>query len=279
MNEEQSKENAAIQMGDEPVVEGSDKEQPKTPKTKVKMQSTYALPASSAEALSKILKAYVIASKQGEVPVKYSDVAAVSGVSPATVSRNNSFLSESGFIASDRYGYYKPSPDTTQFAKQAPWDESGAKQFIRRQIDHTWYGETIRQLFQMHNTLTKSQQIKALGIKSAPDQSDASKLELLFDFLVYFDYVVPDDEGNYSLRQAEAAESKDAVDGMIEAVMAAESPIAGSLGEPTGGTQPGLLLPHVNLNINLTPATTDEELEALVKKVKFLLDSLRRETS
>lgn len=281
MNDDEIKEDGATQIGIESTEQGPDKTQPKASKTKTKMQSTHALPSSPPEVLSKILKAYVIASKQGADSVKYSDVAAVSGLHPTVVSRNNAFLSESGFILSERYGYYKPSPETTEFAKQAPWDEEGAKQFIRKQIDRTWYGETIQQQFQMYKALSKSQQIKALGIKSTPDESDASKLDLLFEFLLYFEYIVPDDEGNYIVRHDEISETGGAmhsVDDMISALVKGESPkavvdrIIDQVPEKIGAS---VFIPHINLNISITPSTTDEELASVVRKARYILDSLR----
>lgn len=285
MNDDEIKESSATQMDIESVEQSPDKTEPKVLKAKTKMQSTYALPSASPEVLSKILKAYVIASKQGGESVKYSDVAAVAGLHPTLVSRNNAFLSESGFILSERYGYYKPSPETTEFAKHAPWDEAGAKQFIRAQIDRTWFGETVQQQFQMFNKLNKSQQIKAFGIKSTPDESDASKLDFLFDFLVYFDYVVPDGEGNYTLRQNEISESRDSthsVDAMISAVIKGESPkvvVDRSIDQVPGKTESGVSIMNINLNINISPSATDEELNSIVRKAKFVLDSLRRTNS
>ena len=183
MNDDAAKDVTAGQAATESAEETREKMQVRPPRTKTKVESAYSLPCSSPEVLSKVLKAYVIASKHGAEAVKYSDVAAVAGLSPTTVSGNNSFLADSGFIVPERYGYYKPSPETIEFAKHAPWDEAGAREFMRKQIERTWFGETVRQQFQMFPTLTKSQQIRALGIKSSPPEGDAGKVDFLFDFL------------------------------------------------------------------------------------------------
>ena len=87
----------------------------------------------------------------------------------------------------ERHGYYKPSPEVTDYAKQAPWDEGNAKGHIRALIDKTWFGEIILQQFQLQSTLNRSQLIRAFGIKATPDPSDSDKLGLLVDFLQYFE--------------------------------------------------------------------------------------------
>jgi hypothetical protein len=283
MNDQAAKDITVPQAATESAEEIQQKTQLRLPKTKAKVESTYPLPFSSPEVLSKILKAYVIASKQGAEAVKYSDVGAVAGLAPSTVSSNNSFLADSGFIFSERYGYYKPSAETIEFAKHAPWDEVGAKRFIRKQIDGAWFGQTVRQQFQMFPTLTRSQQIRALGIKSSPPEADAGKLDFLFDFLAYFEYVVSDGEGNYTLQRDETpgtAEARHLVDAAIADVTEGESPshvVDKFVGRQPEQSQSNLSVPQVHININIMPSTTDEDLDSLVKKAKFVLDSLRRD--
>jgi hypothetical protein len=267
----------------QPAADSAEQAQDKAPvrPAKTKIQSAYSLPISRPEVLSKILKAYVIASKQGAEAIKYTDVAAVAGVHPTVVSANNSFLAESGFIVSERYGYYKPSPETIEFAKHAPWDEEGAKKFVRGQIDRTWFGETVRQQFQMFDTLTKAQQIKAFGIKSLPDESDANKLGFLFEFLVYFEYVIPDENGNYTLYRDETSEKTEGihpVDDMISDVIKGQSPndvIGKFVDREPARRKSDASGAQIHININITPSTTDEELDSLVRKAKFVIDSLR----
>jgi hypothetical protein len=253
---------------------------------RARIQSAYSLPRSGPEVLSKILKAYVIASKQGAEAIKYTDVAAVASLHPTVVSGNNSFLAESKFIVSERYGYYKPSPETIEFAKTAPWDEAGAKKFVRGQIDGTWYGETVRQQFQMFDTLTKDQQIRAFGLKSVADESDKNKLDFLFDFLVYFEYVIPDESGNYTLSRDETGEKKEGlrrINEIVSDVTKDLSPIDGPeefLGRASARPQPASPpAAQININININSSTTDEELEALVRKAKFVLDTIRENNS
>ena len=279
MNDDVIGNSAETQATTDSAVQTQDKTQPR--QIRAKIQSDYSLPRSGPDVLSKILKAYVIASKQGAEAIKYTDVAAVADLSPTLVSANNSFLAESKFIVSERYGYYKPSPETIEFAKSAPWDEVGAKKYIRAQIDGTWYGETVRQQFQMFDALTEEQQIRAFGLKSSADESDKNKLGYLFDFLVYFEYIVPDDSGNYSLRRGDTAEKKDgtqSAEDMISDVIKDHGPsdaIDNFTDRAPERHQSNPSVAQINININITPSTTDEELDVVVKKAKFVIDSLR----
>ena len=215
------------------------------------------MPYASPKILADILKAYVIASSQGTDPVAYKDVAVVANRHPTDVSKNNAFLSDSGFIVSERRGYFKPAPETTEFAKQAPWDDEGAKRHIRRLIDTTWYGQLVQQKFQMHNSQSKQDLIKAFGIKATPDQSDANRLDLLLEFLVYFDYLQVDEQGTYIRPQQE-------IDQLVPVTVRVADPIENiaprgpaavamdrSISEPIQITRSEFLAPRINLNMDL----------------------------
>lgn len=272
MDNEMNEEQLIPEAGEEVAVDIAEKKAPKGEKPVKKMASTFALPTSSPEVLSKILKAYVIASKQGSEAVKYTDVAAVASLHPSIVSRNNAFLSESGFITAERYGYYKPSPETTDYAKQAPWDEENAKSHIRSLIDRTWFGETVQQQFQMQSVLNRSQIIKAFGRKAMPDPADANKLGLLFDFLLYFEYLVADEGDNYILRSKD--EHAGEVSQALEVDRANENLPAEALPESTGEKPSGGVVARINVNLNLTLDTTDAELRLLVEKAKTAVNLL-----
>jgi hypothetical protein len=275
MDDKMKEEQSTPESGEEVTLEVAEKKTSKVEKPVPKMKSTYALPASSPEVLSKILKAYVIASKQGSEAVKYSDVAAVAALHPSIVSRNNAFLSEGGFITAERYGYYKPSPETTDYAKQAPWDEENAKGHIRALIDRTWFGETVQQQFQLQSTLNKSQLIRAFGSKATPDASDANRLGLLLDFLLHFEYLETDEQGNYIIRPK--GEHTVDLSHALDVYVVKEKPPAEAqplLPQSTGEIPSGGIVPRININLNLTPATTDEELELLIEKAKTALNLL-----
>jgi hypothetical protein len=259
-----------------PVDEESGKKPPRAEKAGGKIESAYALPASSPEVLAKILKAYVIASKQGAEAVKYTDVAAVAAIHPTLVSRNNAFLCEAGFILAERWGHFKPSPETTDYAKQAPWDEETAKGHIRSLIDRTWFGLTVQQQFQLQDTLTRTQLITAFGIKATPDTSDSNRLGLLLDFLMHFEYLLTDEKGNYIWRPRTepipvGASTRSEANITEEA---RDQEARGQLEQPAEQRRGAHSISQININLNLTSSTTDEELELLVKKAKAALNLL-----
>ncbi|MGA2076919.1 MAG: hypothetical protein ABSH52_25805 [Terriglobia bacterium] len=271
MDDETKEDQTSLELEGEAAQETVEK------KRLAKMQGTYALPASDPEKLSKILKAYVIASKQGAEAVKYTDVGAVAAIHPTEVSRNNTFLSEGGFIIAERYGYYRPSPEVTNYAKQAPWDEESAKAHIRSLIEKTWFGETVRQQFQLQSALNRSQLIRAFGIKATPDPSDANRLGLLVDFLVYFEYLLTDEQGNFIARSG--GEQISQASHSADAFVVDETPLTERI-QPllpqSPSERPSIEVScRVNVNLNLTPGTTDEELQSLVKKVKATIAMLQ----
>jgi hypothetical protein len=276
MNEEMNAEISPTETEGKIAQEAAAKKPSKPQKPGTKVESKYALPASNPEILSKILKAYVIASKQGAEAVRYTDVAVVAGLHPTAVSRNNAFLSEGGFILPERWGYFKPSPETTEYAKQAPWDDESAKDHIRKIIDKTWFGETVQQRLQLQSTLSKSDLIRAFGIKATPDPSDANRLGLLLDLLLHFGYLVADEQGNYIARPKQGAREVSVSHG-VDAFVSDEIPaveLPPVLPQSVEETRPGPITSQININLNLTAATTDEELELLVKKARTALNLL-----
>jgi len=280
MDDELKEDQTTPEQDEEAVQEAPDKKVARAEKRVPKMQSTYPLPASSPEIISKILKAYVIASKQGADAVKYTDVAAVAtDIHPTVISKNNAFLSEAKFITPERYGYYKPSPEVTNYAKQAPWDEESAKGHIRTVIGGTWFGETVQQQFQLQSTLNRSQLVKALGFKATPDESDKSRLDLLVDLLEHFEYIVAGENGDYVARPQDGQDVE--VSHGVDAYVIKEKPPAESRPLPP---EPSAQLPlshivcHVNLNLSLTPDTTDEQLASLVDKARTTIRMLLEPT-
>lgn len=268
---------------DQQIEQIGEKQVAKVDRAGRKMQSNYALPASSPESLVNILKAYVIASNQGTVAVNYSDVAAVAAMAAGTVSRNNAFLAECGFILVERYGYFKPSPETIEFAKSAPWDETGAKQYLRKIIDKTWFGQIVQQLFQLHKALTKSQLVKAFGLKATPDPSDANRLEFVIDLLRYVDYLSEDGDGNFTKSPIPEDEfqTPPTVDAAIDLVMQGEPPssvVNRLLERDVSETLAMRIVAHVNINLAISASTTDDELERVVAKARSAIQLLMKPT-
>jgi hypothetical protein len=179
----------------------SEAEQPKDSTLKArqaKMSALSALPKSSAELLVKIIKGYAVASNGGENQVNYKDVASVAGMAPTVVSGNNSFLEESGMLMSPKYGYYVPTEEAVRFAREAAWDEVGAKAHLRKLVAKSWYGQVTIQNLALRPNLTREELRKSLAIKCGATEADGNALGILTDFMLYTNLVVSDDGGAIS---------------------------------------------------------------------------------
>ncbi len=163
-----------------------------------KLSAEKSLPKAGADTLVKIIKGYAVASNGGEIQINYKDVASVAGISPTVVSANNAFLLDSQILSSPRYGYYVPSEGATRFAREAAWDEKGAKAHLRRLVLACWFGQVAVQNFALRSTLTRSELKRALAIKSGATEGDSTALEFLMDFLIYTGLVVENDNGSLS---------------------------------------------------------------------------------
>jgi hypothetical protein len=164
---------------------------PRTPK----LSAERALPQSNADQIVKIVKAYAVASNGGETQVNYKDVASAAGLHPTVVSRNNAFLEESQILTSPKYGYYLPSEGAVRFAREAAWDESGAKAHLRKIISSCWYGQVTVQNLTLRSSLAREELRKSLAIKCGAAEGDANALGFLIDFILYTNLAVSDENG------------------------------------------------------------------------------------
>ncbi len=160
-----------------------------------KLSAEMALPKSGAETLVKIIKGYAVASNGGETQVNYKDVASATDVAPTVVSSNNSFLLESQILASPKYGFYVPSESAVRFAREAAWDEAGAKAHLRKIVMGCWFGQVVIQNFTLRSNLAREDLKRGLAIKCGAAEGDSSSLEFLIDFIIYTGLVVENENG------------------------------------------------------------------------------------
>ena len=106
------------------------------------------------------------------------------------MSGNNSFLLESQILTSAKYGFYVPTENAVRFAREAAWDESGAKAHLRKIVLNCWYGQVVTQNFTLRSTLTREDLKRALAIKCGATEGDSTALEFLIDFIIYAGLVV-----------------------------------------------------------------------------------------
>ncbi|MCC6127036.1 MAG: hypothetical protein IT426_18915 [Pirellulales bacterium] len=160
-----------------------------------KLSAELALPQSGADTLVKIIKGYAVASNGGETPITYKDVASAAGLNSTLVSRNNRFLADSEILSSPKYGYYVPNEGAIRFAREAAWDEVGAKSHLRRIAAGCWFGQVSIQIFTLRPTLTKEEFKKSLAIKCGASEGDSNALDYLIDFIIYTGLIDVDENG------------------------------------------------------------------------------------
>ncbi len=183
-----------------------------------------ALPQTSAETLVKIIKGYAIASNGGQTKINYKDVASVAGLNPNLVSGNNKFLLESQILTSPQYGYYIPTENAVRFAREAAWDEAGAKAHLRKVIAYSWYGQVAMQNFVLRAKLTRAELKRSLAIKCGATEGDSSALDFLIDFMIYTDLIAADEKGTLGKGQDGADGHRPAaIIELIDNSLAAES--------------------------------------------------------
>jgi len=121
--------------------------------------------------------------------------------------------------------------------------------------------------------------VKALGFKATPDESDKSRLDLLVDLLEHFEYIVAGENGDYVARprdgqDVEVSHGADAY--IIKEILPGESrPLPP---ESSSELPRSHIVCHVNLNLSLTPDTTDEQLASLVDKARTTMRMLLKPT-
>lgn len=198
------------------------------PRSRVpRLSAQKALPQTSAESLVKIIKGYAIASNGGQTKINYKDVASVAGLSPTVVSANNKFLLESQILTSPQYGYYIPTENAVRFAREAAWDEAGAKAHLRKVIAYSWYGQVAVQNFVLRAKLTRAELKRSLAIKCGASEGDAGALEFLIDFMSYTDLIASDDKGGLGKGQVDFdAHPPTAIIEVIDNSLAAERSVA-----------------------------------------------------
>ncbi len=170
--------------------------QEETVKARVpRLSAQKALPQTTAETLVRIIKGYAVASNGGQTKINYKDVASVAGISPTVISGNNKFLLESQILTSPQYGYYIPTENAVRFAREAAWDEVGAKAHLRKVIAYSWYGQVAVQNFVLRAKLTRAELKRSLAIKRGATEADSTALEFLIDFMIYTDLIASDEKG------------------------------------------------------------------------------------
>jgi len=119
-----------------------------------------------------IIKAYIVASKEGEKPVSWKDFQNLVSFSSEYVSANNKFFEDLGLIkeSEKQRGKYNPTPEAIEFSKMRDWDQEQAKNILRKLILKTWFWESTKQLLIIRQKITKDDLVKNLDLTPEPIQ-------------------------------------------------------------------------------------------------------------
>jgi hypothetical protein len=254
-------------------------DQPVKPRA-AKISAEKTLPRSSAVQLVKIIKAYVVASNGGESPVDYKDVASAAGMAPNSVSGNNGFLEESQILISPKYGYYLPTEGAVRFAREAAWDEAGAKTHLRRIISESWYGQVVIQTLTLRSSLSSDELRKSLAIKCGATEGDMASLGFLIEFILYTNLAVSDDSGTIVRGNFdEVANRQESISRVERTVSVEETPIQTNVSPVMVETSKNVSF-VCHLHIRDFSELTSENATSLRKWIKLLeSDSVEIEVS
>jgi len=162
-----------------------------------------------------ILKAYVVASKEGKEPLSWKDFQKIVSINSHYVSANNKFLEELGLIkeAERKPGKYSPTEKTVEFSKAKDWDEEQAKSILRKLVSSSWFWQSTKQLLDIRGKIPKNDLISKFGVDSGADpKKHFPSLNILVEYLKYVELINEENGtityGKFGLERIPAPEIK-----------------------------------------------------------------------
>lgn len=143
-----------------------------------------------------ILRAYVVASKEGKEPVSYKDFGKLT-VSPARISGNNKFFEHIGLISKveGTKGKYLPTAEAIAIHKDLAWKkETNVKARVAKLVTRSWFGQSARALLTIKEKVAESELLEQLGYDSGADpKKHTPSLRVLIEYLKFSELVKPQD--------------------------------------------------------------------------------------
>lgn len=179
------------------MMEQTEKTQP-TSKVRAMTQLKYPLPNPdiSFDRHWEILKAYVLTSREGKVPVSYKDFGKLT-VSPTHISANNKFSESIGLLSrvEGTHGKYVPTPQGIAIQRELTWKrEQEAKNRLAELLVKSWFWESARNLISMREKVAENDLLEQLGYDSGADpMKHKASLGVLLQFLTYSDLISEED--------------------------------------------------------------------------------------
>ncbi|MDD3175134.1 MAG: hypothetical protein PHU51_01505 [Candidatus Nanoarchaeia archaeon] len=220
------------------------------------------------------IKAYAVASSNGNKPLKYLDFKGLVSFHEQKVSGLNKFLEYLGLIMSvkGKSGQYLPTKNLLDYQKQMDWEqEEDAKKILQKILVDTWFYESVKNVLLMKQKASLGELIQKLGLESGADpKTHNSSLKILVDYLKFADLINEESGEFYLVKKTEVndevkvtmplpeEESKKNIDPTLTKSQNK------SIDEQKKLTQS---LP-VNLNIHIDSNISEEKLDLIMKKIK-----------
>ena len=241
-------------------------DEPNKRKKKKKIKSKYPLPHSkiSLDSQIGILKAYVVTSERGENPVSYRDVGKIAKINADDISKCNKFFCDVGFIRKiDRK--YLPTKCTVEFYNTSQFDLDRAKDFLREEIEKSWFGLLTKKLMEYRESVNENELISKLGIEAEATKKDKLALKKVIEYMEFVKFIRKIPESNdYELKEKiEIPIEEKEVDKEIK--KAEKVPISKKEIEKHYKYT-------ITFNITITPETTKEDIEKMVKLVEEFIE-------
>jgi len=148
-----------------------------------------------------ILKAYVVASKEGNNPVSYKDFGKLT-VAPTTISGNNKFFEHIGFISKVKgaRGKYLPTQEAIDLCNDRDWNkEANVKSRLTKLLNKTWFGQSVKDLLTIKKKINEDELLEHLGYESKADpKKRMSSLKIIIEYLKYSE-IIKQHEGTFIL--------------------------------------------------------------------------------
>jgi hypothetical protein len=239
-----------------------------TPKKKEKKGPKYALPNArlSIDSQIEILKAYVVASDKGKNPVSYKDVGKIAQNHPVEVSRCNKFFIEIGFLEKvDKK--YLPSKCTIDFYNCELSKSDESKTLLKELIEKSWFGQYTKKLLEYRKKINGEELISSIEVEVEATEKDRPALRQVVEYMEFVKFIrkIPE-TNNYELEEENVIlpQEKENEIRKIESITAVKREIKEHFEY------------KIDFSITITPETTKEDMEKMVKLVRDYIDGQKK---
>lgn len=208
-----------------------------------------------------IIKAYVVASNEGKIPVSWKDFKTLIDFNVQYVSGNNKFLENLGLIirAEKNKGKYLPTNTAVELYNALKWKkEAKAKSILYKVLVSSWFFASTKQLLELKGSATERELLEKLGYDVEADpEKHINALKVLIEYMT-FAALINCDNDTFTLLETPSEEEE-----LLEAKDKESPPL-----KPKEVKYPPMLI-----GIMITPGMGEEDIR---KAVRIILEEVRR---